>query len=172
MKQIPFVLLVLTLFAAACAPAAAPRGNDQSVVSPNDAPLTGSPTMNKPASTQYPIITPLPQKTDNTIPRRGDQSLGGVYLNSVDLLVMESFPLQFSLEVTGNLPTPCHQLTYAVNPPDAENKIVVELGALQTGSAVCIQVLQPFSAVIPLGSFPTGHYTVWIGGKQAAEFDA
>lgn len=173
MKQIPFILLALALLAAACAPAEKSAKDDspQSVLLPTEAPIALQPTANAPMPDHYPVVTPLPQKTDNTIPRRADQTLDAVYLDSVNLLAMESFPPQFSLEVMGNLPTPCHQLVYEVHPPDEANKIVVDVNALGSVNAMCTEVLQPFSAVIPLGSFPEGHYTVWINGAQAAEFD-
>jgi hypothetical protein len=95
-----------------------------------------------------------------------------VYLDSVDLLTMESNPLQFSLALAGNLPTPCNQLRVAVSPPNAENQILVDVYSLSTPGTICAEVLQPFSQNVPLGSFPAGHYTVWVNGRQMGEFDA
>ncbi len=117
---------------------------------------------------------PLPPKTDDIIPRPADKDLRreNVYVESTDLLVMESYPLQFMLVVTGNLPTPCNQLRVEVRPPDAENKILVDVYSVVAPGTICIEVLQPFSENIPLGSFPAGHYTLWVNGEKAAEFDA
>jgi hypothetical protein len=36
---------------------------------------------------------------------------------------------------------------------------------------VCIQMLEPFSVNFPMGSFPSGHYTLWVNGEQVAELD-
>jgi hypothetical protein len=107
-------------------------------------------------------------------PRAGNDALqrGNAYIDSADILTMESYPLQFSVVLKGNLPTPCHELRAVYNPPDAENKIQLEVYSVADPSAVCAQMLEPFEQNIPLGSFPAGHYTVWVNGRQMGEFDA
>lgn len=107
-------------------------------------------------------------------PLPGDANLqrGNVFIESVDLLTMESFPLQFSLSIMGALPTPCHQFRAEIAPPDAENKIAVEIYSLVDPNMMCTQVLKEFNQNIMLGSFPGGHYEVWINGEKVAEFDA
>jgi hypothetical protein len=107
-------------------------------------------------------------------PQAGDDALqrGNAYIDSVDILTMESYPLQFLVVLKGNLPTPCHELRVAFNQPDAENKIQLEVYSVADPNAVCVQMLEPFEQNIALGSFPGGHYTVWINGKQVGEFDA
>lgn len=140
---------------------------------------TPTPLPDTPVDSEPPALTPGPgdpvsPKTDDTIPRPADKALhrGTVYLDSVDLLTLESYPLQFSLALAGNLPTPCNHLRVAVSPPDAENKIMVNVYSVADPNAVCIQMLKPFDVSIPLGSFPSGHYTLWVNGEQVAEFDA
>lgn len=127
-------------------------------------------------SMDSPISSTAPQTpgTDSALPREGDDELqrDGVYLDSVDLLVMESYPLQFSLSLVGNLPTPCNQLRVAVSPPDGENRIQVDVYSLVHKDIFCAEVLQPFSQNIPLGSYPAGHYTLWVNGELITEFDA
>lgn len=153
MKRLFFVLIVALV--SACAPAAT-----ESPVRPPDMPIDGK----TPPSGLPPLYAPRP----------GDDKLmrDGVYLDSTDLLVMESYPLQFMLMLKGNLPTPCHELRVVPSEPDAENRIEVEVYSVADPDAVCIMMLQPFEQNIPLGSFPSGHYTLWINGEQAAEFDA
>jgi len=140
---------------------------------------TQTPLPDTPVDSMPPMFTPRPgdpvsPKTDDTLPRPGDKALhrGTVYLDSADLLTLESYPLQFSLALAGNLPTPCNHLRVAVSPPDAENKIVVNVYSVADPNAVCIQMLEPFEVSIPLGSYPSGHYTLWVNGEQVAEFDA
>jgi len=107
-------------------------------------------------------------------PRPGDDQLtrGEAFIDSADLLTMESFPLQFALVLKGNLPTPCHQIRVIYNEPDADHKINLEVYSVADPNAACAQMLQPFEQNISLGSFPSGHYTVWVNGQQVAEFDA
>lgn len=164
MKRLIPILLALVLLAA-CAPTTSDPdpsidGPDQPIINPNE-----------PVGNDDPVP---PLKFDDTIPRHGDDALvrEAAFVDSVDLLTMESYPLQFMLIVSGNLPTPCNQLRVNVNPPDADNKILVEVYSVVEPGKMCAEVIQPFSQNIPLGSFPSGHYTVWINGDQVAEFDA
>ena len=160
MKRIYLFLLTMSFLAACTSGLDAPIRDDKPQLPGGDEPVSSD--------------DPLPPKTDDTIPRHGDDALlrGNVYLDSIDLLTMESYPLQFSLALTGSLPTPCHQLRVSVSPPGAENKILVDVYSLSSPDAICAQVLQPFSQTIPLGSFPSGHYTLWVNGEQVIEFDA
>ncbi|NOT04357.1 MAG: hypothetical protein HOP27_07125 [Anaerolineales bacterium] len=122
-----------------------------------------------------PIETPAPQTEEPLyLPRPEDSKLtrGGVMLESTNLLTLESFPLQFTLELNGSLPTPCHLLRVAVNEPDSENKILLDVYSLTNPDLICTQIVKPFEVNIPLGSFPTGHYTLWVNGNQVAEFDS
>ena len=104
----------------------------------------------------------------------GDMALarGAVFLNSSRILVLESYPLQFEVALEGDLPTPCHALRALVSGPDARNRITIDLYSMADPGVVCTQVLKPFSANIHLGSFPRGHYSVWMNGGQAGEFDS
>ncbi|MBL8063539.1 MAG: hypothetical protein JNK32_10995 [Anaerolineales bacterium] len=149
MKYFQSIIFLLAFFIAACAP-----NNPEQPVS-NEDPQT-------------------PPQTGDYIPSPADGGLtrGEVFLDSTDLLTLESYPLQFNLTLKGNLPTPCHQLRIAVNPPDTENKIVVDVYSLVNPGEVCIQVLDPFEVNYPLGSFPQGTYSLWINGEMVAEFEA
>lgn len=117
---------------------------------------------------------PAPIQPEDYLPRPGDGKLvrGTVYLDSTDLLTMESYPLQFSLTLTGNLSTPCEHLRVAVSQPDAENRIMLEVYSVSAPELMCSEVLAPFAVTIPLGSFPQGQYTLWVNGEKVAEFDA
>jgi len=54
---------------------------------------------------------------------------------------------------------------------DAQNRIFVELYSVVDPDLACTQVLLPFNANLPLGSFPGGHYSVWINGQEMDQFD-
>ena len=156
-----FLTFILLSLLAACAPTQTPLP---------DTPVDSD---TPPVSTPPPIDDPIINE-EPFLPRSGDKALhrGTVYLDSADLLTLESYPLQFSLALAGNLPTPCNHLRVAVSPPNAENKIFVDVYSLSAPDTICIEVLQPFSENVPLGSFPSEHYTLWVNGEQVAEFDA
>jgi hypothetical protein len=167
-----FVVLVITVLLAACGPARAP------VASPTDP--AASPTTEPVAPSQPDDSYPGPSSfaPDNSSaypvpmePLPGDENLerGNVFIDSTEILIMESFPLQFSLIIDGNLPTPCHQLRANLSEPDAQNRINVELFTLVDPTHICIQVLKPFSENIPLGSFPDGTYTIVLNGQEIGQ---
>jgi hypothetical protein len=107
-------------------------------------------------------------------PRSGDEALAraGVFLDSASLLVQGSSPAQYILSLKGNLPTPCHMLRVKVDPPDATNRIMLEVYSLTDPTKMCAEVLKPFEQDIDLGRFPAGHYTVFVNDRQVGEFDA
>jgi hypothetical protein len=105
------------------------------------------------------------------VPDQGNGDMrGNVFIDRTNLLTMESFPLQFMLEIAGNLPDPCHELRVQVNEPDAENRIFVEVFSVVDPDTMCIQVLQPFQEYVNLGSFPDGEYTLFLNGDEIAKF--
>jgi hypothetical protein len=124
-----------------------------------------------PATTK-PSMDGPPETTSTPFPADSNPLRGNVYLDSTELLTLESFPLQFTLVFKGNLPTPCHQLHVEVGPPDADNRINVDVYSVVQTDMACVQVLEPFEQNLPLGSFPAGHYTLWVNGELIAEFDA
>jgi hypothetical protein len=152
------IFVLMTLLAVSCAPQIEPTpGPDRPVTSPPG----------NSVSTNEPVTNPF-------APQPGDESLsrGTVFLNEASLIIRESFPPQISLTLAGDLPTPCNQLRVEVSPADPENKIVVDVYSVVNPDEVCIQVIEPFEESIDLGTFPTGHYTVWVNGEMAGEFDS
>jgi hypothetical protein len=149
MKKILFALTVIVFTFNACAPV-------------SNVPPTAIPQGSK--TSPIPTFTPIP--TDANLVR------GDAFLDSTKLLTMESSPLQFMLVLKGSLPTPCHQLRVDVSLPDSENKIVVDVYSVVEADAICAQVVEPFEENVPLGSFPTGHYALWVNEELVTEFDA
>jgi hypothetical protein len=119
-------------------------------------------------------LTPLPTSADPYAPRPEDANLqrGNAFVEEAGVAVMESFPVQIMLHVSGNLPDPCHELRIAVSEPDDQNNIAIDVYSVVDPSLICIQVIKPFSASMNLGSYPSGHYTVTVNGEAAGEFDA
>ena len=156
MKKISFALTVIIFTLSACSLV--------TNVPPATNTETTTPQVSEPNPSPIPSFTPNP--ADSNLVR------GNAYLDSIELLTQESNPLQFTLVLKGNLPTPCNQLRVDISPPDSENKIVVDVYSVASTDTVCAQALQPFEENFPLGSFPTGHYTLWVNGEVAAEFDA
>jgi hypothetical protein len=162
MKQLT-ILFTIALLLVACTPSQSPVP-DPNTTLPPDAPVT-SPPQNGSAPVETPEAPFAPKPSD------ADLSRGEVFLNESELLIRESFPPQISLNMSGDLPTPCHELRVNIPEPDSENKINVEVYSVVDPDQVCTQVLEPFQENIDLGTFSTGHYTVWINGEMIGEFD-
>ena len=154
MKHATIFISFFFLFAA-CAPVQATQTQTP------DEPVTSETPSNPVIANPY-----APQPGDGTLTR------ASAFINSADLLFMESFPVQVALILRGNLPTPCHSLRAVIHAPDQNNNIEVEIYSIADPNKVCEQVLQSFEASIPLGAFPSSHYTVWVNDDKVGEFDS
>lgn len=157
-------LIIGVAVLAACAPATLPEtGATPSPPEPGapDDPVT------PPATPEEPSPAPW-------APQAGDEALqrGEVFIHQAGILILESFPPQFMLQLQGSLPTPCHELRAVVPEPDAQNRIDVEVYSVVDPGVVCIQMLEPFETNISLDSFPAGQYTVLVNGEEVGEIDA
>ena len=86
------------------------------------------------------------------------------YVNHVEVLILESFPPQVSVEIEGDHPTPCHQTLTEVTEDGSDYTVMVWSVAPEPGT-VCAQVLEPFEVVVPIGNgFEPGDYTVTVNG--------
>jgi hypothetical protein len=105
-------------------------------------------------------------------PIPGDEKLlpGNVYIDSSEILLLESYPVQVKLHLTGNLPTPCHQFRSQVFLPDEDNYIHVVVYSLSDPGTMCTQVLEPFDVQIALGDYTEGDFKVWVNDEQLEEF--
>lgn len=152
------VLLLLTMTACANQGVATPESP-----TPVVAPPVGGDT---PVSSDDPVAPSPPSDLAVTGPVDAAEI-------EADLLVMESFPVQYLLTLRGTSPTPCHEVLTTRNEPNAQNEIHIEAVFATNPEEMCIQVLGEFSTSINLGSFPAGEtFTVWVNGVQVAEFTA
>lgn len=106
-------------------------------------------------------------------PRTGDlgKQMAGVTITSVNL--SERFDLSPSRVVVGMLgymPTVCNELRINVELPDKEYRIFIEVYSLMDTSLGCERVFQYFEAVILLGTYSNGRYTVWVNGSLIGDF--
>jgi hypothetical protein len=132
------------------------------------------------ACSLQPTATALPtdpQAGNPYAPQPGDgtgMQVGEAEIVSASVLAAESFPPQITLTLAYRLPTPCYQLRAVVHQPDSQLRILVDVyGVTPVGKACTLMALStPLEASLGLGSFPAGHYTVWVNGVQVGEFDS
>ncbi len=82
-----------------------------------------------------------------TLPTDPGAVRGPVYIDSVDLLLLESWPVQVRASIKGSLPTPCHRLAWDLSGPDAQGRITLDIYSTADPDGICIQVLEPFEQV-------------------------
>ncbi|HJS20203.1 MAG TPA: hypothetical protein VJ785_15760 [Anaerolineales bacterium] len=154
-NRVWLLLMVLLLLMSACAPleadAPTPVANDPDA------------TAQSPGGEEPPINPYAPAEGDEALTR--DEA----FIDSQDILILESFPPQYQLHVTGSLPTPCHHLRAVVEEPNEQNQIQVEIYSVVDPNRVCTQVLSPFEVSLPLGSYSSGSYTVILNGEEMGE---
>ena len=99
----------------------------------------------------------------------GADAMPKVLVETIDILIMESFPLQVSVAVNGIKSVPCTKLlTPAVS--YADNTFTVVLAETVLGPAEsCIAVTDPFETSVALNvlDLPAGTYTVDVNGVTA-----
>ena len=127
--------------------------------------------------TAQPTPTPTAFQGNNPYaPQSGDEAMmrGEAEIVSASVLVAESYPPQLSVQFSYRLPTPCYQLRVTVSQPDSQNRINLDVYGVAPKDKPCslMALLTPLDGSISLGSFPAGHYTVWVNGVQVGEFDA
>lgn len=159
------ILLFLTVFVLiSCAPT--PRTTDE---------ITGTPlpdtAVTSPANGTMPANEPV-ENPFAPMPGDADLARGNVYIQEASLLIRESYPVQIAINLTGELPTPCNQLRVEIGAPDSNNSINIDVYSVANPDMMCTQVVKPFEENVNLGTFPSGHYSVFVNGESVGEFDS
>src|SRR4030043_1520995 len=92
--------------------------------------------------------------------------IGLATLEEIDILTLESFPVQIFVIAKGYLPNPCTEI-YQITQEREGNTFFVTI-EIYCSQEVCIQVIAPFKETIPLEVYglPAGTYTVEVNGVQ------
>lgn len=93
-------------------------------------------------------------------------AIGLATVEEIDILTLESFPVQIFVIASGYLPDPCTEI-YQINQEREGNTFFITIETYRS-PGFCIQVLAPFEEVIPLYVYglPAGTYTVKVNGVQ------
>ena len=171
MKKTLIILMLAAMALSACG-----TGTDDQAVSYPDPsyPDPGYPEPGSPAEGGLdPAGSTMPSnETFAPLPSDEGMTRGEAYLDDVELLTLESYPPQFMLNIKGNLPNGCYQLRVAASEPDAENKVNVEIYSIADPDQICAQALAPFEVSYPLGTYPSGTYSLWVNGEKVADFQS
>lgn len=109
--------------------------------------------------------TPVPPKPD------GDTVAGGnAFVDEIELLLMESFPVQVRAQLRGELSDGCTAIE-AITPAydEAKQTFTIQIETTRDPEMMCTQALVPFeeSVELPVRGLPAGTYTVKAGDATA-----
>jgi len=94
---------------------------------------------------------------------------GTAQVDSIDLLILESFPVQITAMVRGNLPDGCTTIDQIAQERQG-NTFEVTITTKRPAGKMCTQALVPFEEAIALevNGLPAGTYTVSVNGTTGA----
>jgi hypothetical protein len=121
-----------------------------------------------------PSPTAEPEPTTAVVPTEApsqpaDPILGPATVESLEILTLESFPVQIHARVTGVLPDDCAELADIVVQQDA-NTFNISMSMMQRPGADCGETEVPFEEIVPLDVYglPAGSYTVSVNGIEGS----
>ncbi len=118
-----------------------------------------------------PTLSPADEATiapgDNMPP--ANVITGTAAVESIQVLYLESFPLQINVEVSGQLPDGCTQLDEPIITREGDT-FRVELSTWRQADLMCTLALVPYTTVIslPVNGLAAGTYAVDVNGMTAS----
>jgi hypothetical protein len=168
MRRLLSTVILVTLIAA-CGGADLGAGGETTTTSA--LPTTVSPDEPVDSGGDEPITDPLPPgEVPNPRPPIDGSIDGEVWITGTDLLIMESFPIQVSLQVEGEKPTPCHEVFWTAE--DTGEAIEITMISQVNADQSCTQVIEPFMISVPLGSWAEESREVILNGENVGSFDS
>lgn len=168
----PFLLLTLSLFLLLLTSACS-SGSDGQASYPSHPSYPSYPSgTGKPIETYLPPAQPA-DPNNPYAPLPGDAKLqtDTVYLDSSELQTVSTFPPEYLLVLQGSLPTPCHALRVRISPSEETTTLAIDVYSVTDPNTICTQVLQPFSAEVPIRNLVPVRYKVFLNGEPIAEID-
>ncbi|HSK06762.1 MAG TPA: hypothetical protein VK990_04520 [Acidimicrobiia bacterium] len=118
-----------------------------------------------------PITDPVPVgSVPNPRPPIPGNIDGEVWITGADLRIMESYPIQVMLDVSGEKPTPCHEVFWTAEDDGAA--IRIEMISQVASDQVCAQMIEPFTIAVPLGSWEGEDREVQLNDEVVGSFQS
>lgn len=121
-----------------------------------------------PADTPQGAASPTPTGSPGTPSQEtptGNTVNGLALVETIDVITMESFPVQVQVIARGTLPDGCTTIDQALSERDG-NQFRVTITTVRPAEAVCTEALVPFEEAVRLDvlNLPAGTYTVDVNG--------
>ncbi|MCA9978348.1 MAG: hypothetical protein KC413_21455 [Anaerolineales bacterium] len=132
-------------------------------------PACGGEDAVEPAPTTAPVPTnTIALPTETAVPS-GETIRGQAVVDSIEVEILESFPVQVNVIARGSLPDGCTQIENVIQQRDASNFQIV-VTTLRPGDRMCTQNVVPFTETIPLDvvGLEAGAYDVEVNGRTGS----
>ncbi len=154
-----FIIALLALSVAACG---AVRGNEPAAQPGNGLGNAGdAPTrdLDEPVSSDDPTATPVTGEVSEDVITKT------AVINSVDVLLMESWPLQAQAQISGELGDGCTEMGEIRSGREGDT-FTITIETVRPAEAICTQQLKMFEETVPLEieGLAAGTYTVDVNG--------
>ena len=112
-----------------------------------------------------PTPTPPPTGTPTSTTGSGDTIEGKAPVETVEIRILESMPVQVQVVATGYLPDACTKMGEITQSRDG-NTFNITIATTRPAEAACAEVINPFVETIPLdvAGLAAGTYTVNVNG--------
>jgi inhibitor of cysteine peptidase len=107
--------------------------------------------------------SPSPTPTQTTT--QGDETVNLANVNTIEIMLLESFPVQVNVGASGEHPDSCTKVDEITTRREG-NTFVVTISAFRPADAMCAEVITPYEEVIALDvvGLKAGVYTVEVNG--------
>ena len=94
---------------------------------------------------------------------------GRATVESIGIVIAESFPVQVFAILRGHLSDGCTRITGITSRGPVDNRFDIEITTQRPADAICTQALVPFEHNVPIQAYglPAGDYVVVAGGVSA-----
>ena len=159
-------LLAVGVLAISCGPTPAPMVETREVTRIVERTVEVTRIVEKPVTVLVPMTAERPVTVERPVTTVAVVA-GKARVESIEILILESFPVQVMVLARGNLPDGCTRIDRIEKGRDVEKRILwVEMTTARPRDALCTQALVPFEENIALDvlGLPASTYTVDVNG--------
>ena len=110
-------------------------------------------------------LSSSPSPTPTRTTTQGDETVNLANVNDIEIMLLESFPVQVNVVARGEHPDSCTKVDEITTRREG-NTFVVTISAFRLADAMCAEVITPYEEVIALDvvGLKAGVYTVGVNG--------
>ncbi|MDF1533785.1 MAG: hypothetical protein P1P69_04690 [Methanosarcinaceae archaeon] len=112
---------------------------------------------------------PMPPEVEPNLPEDGEYLYGTAVVEDIEILILESFPVQINVITKGYLPDGCTKIGDITKSLDG-NTFTVTVKTIRPADAMCTQAIVPYEKSIPLDVYglKAGTYIVVINSISSS----